>query len=149
MVKTALALILTIAGLGACVSKAKRPKAETALQALNGENYELPAQGTADRLVLPIVKQKERSVVVQGKVMMQAGLGAVPIQGVEIGLFGEDGRLLVSGTSGQGGEFSLPSPVKSGRYILKTTGAQYSGQYPLTMENYTVSGILFQVHKND
>ncbi len=143
------ALILLLVSTLGCVTKARRPRAETALQALNGENYELPAHGIPDHLLAPILRQKERSIEIRGKVLLQAGLGAVPVKGVELGLFTEDGRMLGSGSSGEGGEFSIPAPVRSGNYKLKTMGEKYKGQYPVKIDNYSVEGILLQVEKAD
>lgn len=150
MAQAALALVLGVWLLGGCTSSPKRPKAETPLQALNGENYQTPAPGIPEHVAVPArPKGHERPIVVQGKVMMSAGLGAVPIQGVEIGLFTEDGKLLGTAVSAAGGEFSLPAPVKSGRFKIKTMGGQYSGQYLVSIDNYPVAGVLLQVHKND
>lgn len=150
MVQKTLILVLLLS-LGACAYGPKTEK-KSPLNILNGENYEQPKTGavvSSDGVVIPIVKRKERSTEVKGKVMLAAGLGAVPVQGVAVGLFAEDGKMLSNTTSGIGGEFSLKAPVKNGVYKLKTIDEKYSGSYPVAVESYSVTGILFQVQRKD
>ncbi len=142
------ASVIVAAVLVGCAYGPKTEK-KSPLNVLNGENYQTGPAGTTNQLVVPIVKRKHRSTEVQGKVMMQAGLGAVPVQGVEIGLFADDGKMLANGTSGVGGEFVLQVPVKNGVYKLKTIGTKYTGQYPVAVQSYSVTGILFQVQRAD
>lgn len=141
-------ILVLLLSLSACAYGPKTEK-KSPLNVLNGENYQTAPDGTVDRPVIPIVKRKERTTEVQGKVMLAAGLGAVPVQGVAIGLFAEDGKMLANTTSGIGGEFALKAPVKNGVYKLKTIDDKYSGNYPVAVESYSVSGILFQVQKKD
>lgn len=156
MAKKATPLIFCVVLFSSCAYGPKTEK-KSPLNALNGENYVTSAEGgtmgttlNSGGVALPIaMKRKDRATEVQGKVMMQAGLGAVPVQGVEIGLFAEDGKMLANGSSGIGGEFTLRVPVRNGVYKLKTIGDKYEGQYPVAVQSYSVTGILFQVQKKD
>lgn len=121
------------------------PKTEhkTALDVLNGENYETSAQGS-DRVVVPIVKARERDTRLSGTVVTSEDDFEIPLRFVAIGVFSPDGQRLAEGATDSDGKFKLAAPLNNGEYSLQVISTKYSGERQLSIESYEIKGLVIR-----
>jgi hypothetical protein len=124
------------------------PKAElkSPLNVLNGENYHGAADGSTDRVVIPIMKAKARLTNVQGLVYTQDAFAQIPMRFQKVQLKARD-KILVETTSNEKGEYRISEVIPNGHYMVMVISDQYRGQAPLHISAYENPNVNIRVDR--
>ncbi len=120
------------------------PKAErkTSLSYLNGESYETASDSGTDKLMVPLIKRKEKLTRIQGSVVSGEGISQIPVKRIPIGIYSQDGKLIQETSTDLDGRFSIAETLNNGRYLLKVTGDKYTGEEILEITSYEIGNVV-------
>lgn len=118
------------------------PKAErkSPLNVLSGEHYGGGALSPSE-LGVPLLKRKDKSTQVKGRVVIRDGVVEIPLRGIKLNLIYKD-KTVLSQTSGMNGEFEFIGIIENGSYFIKIEDPKYSGEITLNVDEYTYDGLV-------
>ena len=142
---TALVFTLVVALLAASCVYGPKSERKSALNHLNGENYETGKTGGVDSLVVPVVKRKEKLTRIYGRVIERSGISETPIKVVKVKLVGNGPPL--EAMTDINGEFQITGEIKNGSYRLQLISERYRADQSLDVSSYEVGPVLIAVDR--
>ncbi len=123
------------------------PKAErkTPLDYLNGENYETSATGGIDHVVVPLIKRKEKSSRITGRVLQGEGISQIPLRNLRLGLFAREGSMIQEATTDNSGNFVFVGVFHNGQYRIQILSTKYVAEQSFDLTSYAVDNLVLRV----
>jgi hypothetical protein len=127
--------------LSACVYGPKT-ETKTPLSTLNGENYEASQLG-GDRVLIPVVKTKERETHVQGRLMFSENGLQLPLRFVKLSLISSaTDQSIQEVSTDSDGQFVFTGVFRNGDYTIRVISKKYAGEGTFTIKDYQVADVL-------
>lgn len=113
------------------------------LNYLNGEHYDQSVNINS----LPVLgKQKEKDTIISGKLEMDDAFSRLPNK-VELALV-SNGKTILTSHTNAAGIFSFQGNLINGKYLLKASSSQFSGEKLIDVDAYKVDVLVVMKKAN-